>query len=100
MDLRPGGGGSLGAAAGLSPDYTLEDGDSAARETLILALRLTEGVELTAFEKRWAPDVRRLYDTDLSDPQAAGLVEIASGRLRLTRKGVPLANEVFSRLAR
>jgi oxygen-independent coproporphyrinogen III oxidase len=64
------------------------------KEGLLLALRLSAGVPSSLFEeiRKALPDApaRRLEDAF-----DAGLLETVSGRVRLTRRGVLLSNEVF-----
>ena len=63
-----------------------------ASETAFLGLRLNEGIDLGGYKDH--------FDTDLnervSELEEKGLVEIESGRLRLTRKGMLFSNEVFA----
>jgi len=63
-------------------------------EALFTGLRRREGVELTAFRARYGVEPLEEYAADLSDVLAAGLLESADGRLRLTDDGVLLSNEV------
>jgi oxygen-independent coproporphyrinogen-3 oxidase len=81
-------------------DYTLEDREAAAREALILNLRLLEGVDLDRFDRRWRADSRRWVEEDLGEALEAGLLELRKEHLRLTERGILLANEVFSRIHR
>lgn len=96
--LREGQGGDAGAGEARE-EYTLEL-EAAAREALILNLRLIEGVDLEAFDRRWGTRVGRWLDRDLDEVFEAGLLLLRPGRLRLTDKGILLANEVFTRIAR
>ncbi|MGI9860780.1 radical SAM family heme chaperone HemW [Moorella naiadis] len=64
-------------------------------ETMFLGLRLLEGVDLEAFRRRFGADPRQVYAGELAPLYQAGLVEEKGGRLRLTARGLPLANEVF-----
>lgn len=64
------------------------------KETIILGLRLVEGISLTAFEKRFGrspftlfPGLRKHLDNSL--------LELRGTRLRLTDRGLDLANQVF-----
>jgi oxygen-independent coproporphyrinogen-3 oxidase len=90
-------------AAGASPIATFdetEDSDFLRRkEGLMLRLRLAGGVPSSSFEeiRRALPEAAALQ---LGDAFAAGLLEEVSSppRVRLTRKGVLLSNEVFSAL--
>jgi oxygen-independent coproporphyrinogen-3 oxidase len=77
-------------------DETLPAED-ALREVVLLGLRLAAGVPETAFEAA----VATLPASDrarLDDAFAAGLLARDGGRVRLTRSGVLLSNEVFSAL--
>ncbi|BCV20560.1 radical SAM family heme chaperone HemW [Moorella sp. Hama-1] len=64
-------------------------------ETMFLGLRLLEGVDLEVFRQRFGADARQVYARELARLYRAGLVEEGAGRLRLTARGLPLANEVF-----
>ena len=79
-------------------DYSLPDAESEAREALVLALRLAEGADLADLDRRWGTALRGVVEADLADPIAAGLVTLEGPRLRLTERGVLLANEVFLRI--
>jgi len=56
-------------------------------ETMILGLRLTEGI----FEK----DIPQIYATQVADLIAKGLLARQNGRVHLTPLGMDLANQVF-----
>ena len=68
----------------------------AAREHLLMALRLAEGVDLVAYRKRWrvAPAPSRIADLT-----SAGLVSVESDRLRATARGRLVLNAVIAQLA-
>jgi oxygen-independent coproporphyrinogen-3 oxidase len=85
---------------GISPVVTSEEDqeDSLRRkEGLMLRLRLACGVPSCSFEEicRTLPAASA---SRMDDAFVAGLLEERSGRVRLTRKGVLLSNEVFSLL--
>ncbi|MGD9631152.1 MAG: radical SAM family heme chaperone HemW [Pyrinomonadaceae bacterium] len=61
-------------------------------ESVFLGLRLSEGVDIAEQKERYDVDLIRKVDA-LAD---SGLVEVADGRLRLTRKGMLFSNEVFA----
>jgi putative oxygen-independent coproporphyrinogen III oxidase len=67
------------------------------KEGLMLGLRLSSGVPSDTFE-----EIRKNLSPDLAarmeDAFLAGLIERAGERVRLTRRGVLLSNEVFSLL--
>ncbi len=67
------------------------------KEGLMLGLRLSGGVPSSSFEeiRKTLPDASARRVEDAFD---AGLLETVSGRVRLTRRGVLLSNEVFQAL--
>lgn len=67
-------------------------------DTAILALRLNEGLDAGEFRRRFGVELRDVFGEGLAEVESAGLVEVDGRRLRLTRKGRLLANEVFVRL--
>ena len=69
------------------------DGARRECETLLLGLRLDAGVELSAF-----PALESHLGQTLPELERAGLVSAEGGRLRLTRKGMLLAETVFESL--
>ena len=64
-------------------------------ETMILGLRLTEGIGVQAFMDRFCIDPLELYAAQIETLSGQGLLESANGRLRLTDKGFLLSNRVF-----
>jgi oxygen-independent coproporphyrinogen-3 oxidase len=74
-------------------EITTED---AAREHLLMALRLSEGIDLSAYRSRWgtAPDANAL--AKLGD---AGLVSLRDNRLRATPRGRLVLNSIITELA-
>jgi len=68
----------------------------AAREHLLMGLRLAEGIDLAAYRERWsvAPLPSRI--AELSD---AGLVAVDGGRLRATARGRLVLNALIAQLA-
>jgi oxygen-independent coproporphyrinogen III oxidase len=91
---------------GVSPVVTVEENPGGSecpgrRETLMLGLRLAGGVLSSSFEgiRRSLPAAEASRIRDAFD---AGLLEVAGEgdetRIRLTRKGVLLSNEVFALL--
>jgi oxygen-independent coproporphyrinogen III oxidase len=65
-------------------------------EALFMGLRLTAGVDLVEVGARYGVDVWARYGQDLALHLEAGLAERVGSRLRLTPKGMLLANEVMS----
>lgn len=64
-------------------------------ETIMMNLRLLEGIDLTAFQQRFGVNLEDEYANTLDKLQALNLLEIQGNHLRLTSKGVLLSNEVF-----
>jgi oxygen-independent coproporphyrinogen-3 oxidase len=69
---------------------------AAAREHLMMSLRLMEGIDLRSYEARW--DVR-LERGGIRALEMAGLIASADGRLRPTPKGRLLLNQLIAALA-
>ena len=88
-------------AAGLSaaePGERLE-GRSAVGEALMLMLRLNEGADLMEMSDRYGCDVKALFSTEFQRSVDYGLLAwVPGGRLRLTRRGLLLSNNVFADL--
>jgi oxygen-independent coproporphyrinogen-3 oxidase len=66
-------------------------------ETVILALRLREGLDLAAFERRYGESVQQAFGAALDETVALGLTELEGGRLRLKDDAVMLGDEAFMR---
>jgi len=67
-------------------------------DTLIMGLRLREGVHLATLESRYGADCLASCRQAIEEFSAAGLLEEDGGRLRLTSRGRLLSSEVFVRL--
>ena len=65
-------------------------------EALFTRLRLTEGIDLDLVRSRYGVDVWRQYGTDLQRFVEAGLLIYDDRRLKLTRAGMLLANEIMT----
>ena len=80
---------------------TFREEDDASRElsdTLVLGLRLCEGVSLTDLRRRFGKAALDCYAAAFEEAASLGLLEPLDGRLRLTARGRLLANEVLVRL--
>jgi oxygen-independent coproporphyrinogen-3 oxidase len=64
-------------------------------ETIFLALRMLNGLDLEAFARCFAVRVEDLYSRQIRKLTGLGLIETVNGFLRLTEEGLPLANIVF-----
>jgi oxygen-independent coproporphyrinogen-3 oxidase len=65
-------------------------------DALFMGLRLTRGVDLASIESRYDIDVWRAYGNELQPFVDQGLLIYDGARLRLTRPGMLLANEVMA----
>jgi len=66
-------------------------------ETMMLGLRLLDGVDLECVSERFGVDARSLFAFPIRETLELGLTEWRSGRLRLTERARLLGNEVFGR---
>ncbi len=69
-------------------------GLAAVGEAIMLALRTAQGVELSVFKERYGVDVLERYAPVVATYRDAGVLELIDGRLRLTRRGRFVANDV------
>lgn len=83
--------------AGDSPvtERTELDAEDLQSEAIFLKLRLADGVNLRAHQTQFGVNVQERYHEELSRLSEAGLIELKDERLRISRKGKVLANEVF-----
>lgn len=65
-------------------------------ETMFMSLRLLADVNLQAFRQRFGKDAREVYAGEMERLLRAGLIEVQGHHLKLTERGLPLANEVFA----
>ncbi len=66
-------------------------------ESIILGLRLCDGICLEDFEKRFGIDIMKRYSRQIEELLDFGLIEIDKTYIRLTKRGRLLGNEVFWR---
>jgi len=74
--------------------------EDAMEEQMILGLRLREGVDQERFAERFGVSVCEVFGKIIEEEIAKGMLEARDGCLRLTKKGLPLGNEVFARFLR
>lgn len=84
--------------AGETPQAAAEEIDAtlAMGETMMLGLRLREGVSAEAFRERFGSDLAEVYGQALDELAAQGLIEWVRQRVRLTARGRLLGNRVFA----
>jgi oxygen-independent coproporphyrinogen-3 oxidase len=85
-------------AAGQSPasERRVLTRDTQLEEALFTGLRLTEGLDFDSVGRRYATDVWARYAPALRPALEAGLAIRDGSRLRLSRDGMLLANEILS----
>jgi oxygen-independent coproporphyrinogen-3 oxidase len=84
---------------GEPPVFGVEEigGELELAETLMLGLRLTEGIDLAALSVRFGLDLAARFAAPIQETRELGLTELRNGRLRLTGWARLLGNEVFRR---
>ena len=66
-------------------------------ETMILGLRLREGVSFSDFQERFSVELAGAFADQMKELRDLGLVEVDGSAVRLTGRGRLLGNEVFER---
>jgi oxygen-independent coproporphyrinogen-3 oxidase len=72
--------------------------EAAFRETVIMGLRLVDGLAIRDLENRFGLSPLAYYGPALQKLESLGLLAITAGHLRLTPKGLPIANQALSHL--
>jgi oxygen-independent coproporphyrinogen-3 oxidase len=67
-------------------------------DTLILGLRLNDGIDLDAFRARYGRADDDVHGALIAEFESYGILERTATHLRLTRRGRLLSNELFQRL--
>jgi oxygen-independent coproporphyrinogen-3 oxidase len=91
--------GSLLPVASMAQITFRDPGDRAREmsETVILALRLREGLAIAAFERRYGVPFADVFGAPLQETLTLGLTEVVEGHLRLRDEAVLLGDEAFMR---
>src|SRR5690606_4823242 len=76
------------------------DRDEEMDDTMIFGLRLLEGVEKARFERRFGRGIEDVYGPEVRRMADHGLLDAEGSHVRLTRRGIPLANQVFAAFLR
>ena len=74
------------------------DSEASFRETVIVGLRLVQGVDLTVLEQRFNLDPVAYYGDILTDLVEQKMIEITGNMLRITDQGRPLSNSIMAEL--
>ncbi|MGE0130932.1 MAG: radical SAM family heme chaperone HemW [Blastocatellales bacterium] len=72
------------------------DEDDRQSENLFLRLRLKDGVDLGEHQRRFGVNAMERYHNEIERLREAGLIEFDENRLKISRAGTVLANEVFA----
>lgn len=92
---------TIGQVGGPIVESETVDTATAMCQSAILALRLNDGLDVTAFERRFQTPFAAVFGDQIADVLHWGLVEYVtegeSRRLRLTERGRLVGNEVFER---
>jgi putative oxygen-independent coproporphyrinogen III oxidase len=88
-----------GAVDGMRQVVMREPADMAREmaETVFLALRLREGLDMASFAARFDSDIMRVFGDAIDETIGLGLTEIVGGRLRVRDEAVLLGDEAFVR---
>ena len=71
------------------------DKEDTACETMVLGLRMTDGVQLAEYEKKTGLNAEKIFTVAINQHTKDGLLEVVNGRLRLTRAALPIADTVL-----
>lgn len=70
--------------------------DSAMEEFCFLGLRMTKGISVDEFAKKFGANIFDVYGAVIDKYLKAGLLGISAGRIYLTARGMKLSNVVFA----
>jgi oxygen-independent coproporphyrinogen-3 oxidase len=80
-------------------DQEILSSGASARETVLLSLRTTQGLDLSRFEQEFGPERLRALERNAIPLTEAGLLRVNEGRLTLTDRGILLLDEALARLS-
>jgi oxygen-independent coproporphyrinogen-3 oxidase len=66
-------------------------------DTIMLGLRLIDGVDRGSFQRRFGLEIGEAYASTIEYLEGVGLLQTDPTRIRLTERGRLLGNEVFQR---
>lgn len=78
----------------LSEDYTISH-EEALSESMILGLRMNKGINLDELSRTFGVNVRERFHEKLMNLSSKELVDYTGAMVRLTKKGMDFANQVF-----
>ena len=65
------------------------------KETIILGLRLIEGLNISEIESRFNVNLNTLFKKEITYLQEHDLINLSNNKLKLTERGIFLSNQVF-----
>ena len=68
------------------------------RETIIMGLRMVDGLDISALQQRFGLSLEDVYGSLCQELSEQGLLLLEDDRLRLPTAMLPLANQVLSQL--
>ncbi|BHH85453.1 coproporphyrinogen III oxidase [Desulforhopalus sp. 52FAK] len=85
---------------GVSPIFESEclDKDASFRETVIMGLRMTRGVDVNELQRRYDLTPLVHYGDTLEKLLNTGMVELSDSNLKISEKGWPLSNQIMAEL--
>lgn len=66
-------------------------------EKLMMGLRLIGGINLNGFREKYDIDITQFFESEIKELYSMKLISISKNHLRLTKRGILLANEVMSK---
>lgn len=66
-----------------------------AKEFILLALRIIQGCNLEEFEEKFGYELKKGFKQELAKLEGEGLIEVGDEWIRLSSKGLDLANMVW-----
>lgn len=73
----------------------IQDREAKAKEYMLLGLRKIEGISISAFERKFEIHPLFYFRFEISKLEGEDLIEVDLDSIRLTKKGLDLANQVF-----
>lgn len=74
------------------------DGETSFKEAIFLGLRLRRGLDLKELENKYGRNLLELRGSKIVQLQESGFLELDSGFLRLSQKGILVSNSILSEL--
>ena len=75
--------------------HEIQDRESKAKEFMLLGLRKIDGVSISEFERRFRVHPLFYFRFEISRLEEEELIEVDLDKIRLTKRGLDLANQVF-----